>query len=139
MIFNKEDKFLLVKILKSNLGEFDVYNKEQVLNLFKDVFLKVKDKYNLSGFFDIDIYVNDNYGMIMEINNIHFYKNIIDVKIKFHLDAVFLMEIDTDEILDYEDVYYYKDRFYGCFKDYSDKEVIYKDIDVIINEGIKIL
>lgn len=138
MIFSKEDKFLLVKIFKDNLGDFDVYDKEQVTKLFKDIFIKVKDKYNLSGLFDVDIYVNDYYGMIIEINNLYFYKGEVDVKIRFHLDSVFLTEISANEILDYEDVYYYKDKFYGIYNNFSDKEVIYKDTYEIISNGIRV-
>ena len=73
MVFSKEDKFLLVKIYKSYLEGFDIYDREQILELFKDIFLKVKSKYKLSGLFDVDIYINEAYGMIIEIDNICFY------------------------------------------------------------------
>ena len=90
LFFRKEDKFLLVKIFKDKLSDFDIYNKEQVVKLFKDIFLNVKEKYKLSGLFDVDIYVNEDYGMIIEIYNLCFYNDEIDVKIKFHLDSLFL-------------------------------------------------
>ena len=98
----------------------------------------MKDKYNMSGLFDADIYVNNEFGMIIEIYNLCFYNGEVDVKIKFHLDSIFFTEINSDEILDYEDVYYYQEKFYSNFKKNSDKEVIYKDVDLIINNGIKI-
>ena len=138
MIFSKEDKFLLVKIFKDNLKDFDVYDKEQIMSLFKDIFVKMKDKYNMSGLFDADIYVNNEFGMIIEIYNLCFYNGEVDLKIKFHLDSIFLTEINTNELLDYEDVYYYEKKFYSNFKKNSDREVIYKDVDLIINNGIKI-
>lgn len=138
MIFSKEDKFLLVKIFKNKLTDFDIYDKEQIMDLFKDIFLKVKEKYKMSGLFDVDIYVNNDFGMIMEINNLCFYNGEVDVKLRFHLDSIFLMEISANEILDYEDVYYYNEKFYGNFRDFSDKEIIYKNVDLIINDGIRI-
>ena len=138
MIFSKEDKFLLVKIFKDNLKDFDIYNKEQIMSLFRDIFVKIKNKYKMSGLFEADIYVNNEFGMIIEIFNLCFYNGEVDVKIKIHLDAIFLTEINSNEILDYEDVYYYKEKFYSHFKKFSDKEVIYKDVDLIINNGIKI-
>lgn len=138
MIFSKEDKFLLVKIFKKDLADFDVYDKDQIMTLFKDIFLKVKDKYKMSGLFDANIYVNNDFGMIVEIYNLCFYNGEVDVKIRFHLDSVFLTEINSNDILDYEDVYYYNDKFYGNFKDFTDNEVIYKNVDLIMNNGIRI-
>ena len=138
MIFNKEDKFVLVKIFKTYLDNFDIYDKEQIMNLFKNIFIKVKKKYNLSGLFDVDIYVNEDYGMIIELRNVYFYDNECDIKIKVHLDSIFLMEVFNYEILDYDDVYYYKDKFYTSYNENNDKIVIYKNSDKIINNGIKI-
>ena len=138
MIFNKEDKFLLVKIYKSYLKDFDVHNRDQIAELFKNIFMKIKEKYNLSGLFDVDVYVNNDYGMIIEINNLCFYKNEFDVKIRFYLDCIFLCEIDSIDLLDYENIYYYEERFYGIYNEYCDKEIIYKDTSDIIDNGIKV-
>ena len=138
MIFIKEDKFILVKIFKSNLENFDIYNKEHIISLFKDIFIKVKKKYDLSGIFDVDIYVNNDYGLIIEIDNV-FYNDIdCDVNIKVHLDSIFLIEISNYEILDYDEVYYYKDKFYGIYKNVCDRNIIYKNTDIIMSNGMKI-
>ena len=45
MIFSKEDKSVLVKIFKSYLNNFDIYDKEQIIELFKNIFVKIKKKY----------------------------------------------------------------------------------------------
>ena len=125
-------------MFKNNLKDFDIYNKEQIINLFKTIFIKIKKKYNLSGLFDVDIYVNDNYGLIIEIENLYFDDVESDINIKVHLDAIFLNEINTYEILEYDEIYYYNDKFYGIFKKFCDKEIFYKDIDEILNKGIKL-
>ena len=138
MIFSKEDKFILVKIYKSYLNNFDIYDKEKIMDLFKGIFIKVKKKYNLSGLFDVDIYVNESYGMIIEIRNVYFYDNESDIKIKVHLDSVFLIEIFNHEILDYDEVYYYKDKFYGIYKNVCDRNIIYKNTDIIMSNGMQI-
>ncbi len=138
MVFNKEDKFILVKIFKAYLKDFDIYSKEQITNLFKNIFIEIKNKYNLSGLFNVDIYVNNNYGMIIEIKNLFFYNDECDLKIKVYLDAVFLNEIFYDEILECDDVYYYNDKFYSTYKKFCDKNIIYKEVDKILNNGIKI-
>ena len=54
------------------------------------------------------------------------------------MDATFLSVINNYEILDYEDVYYYNDEFYGIYRDFCDKEVIYKNVDKIMNDGVKL-
>jgi len=138
LIFNKENKFILVKIFKSYLNDFDIYDKDNIIDLFKDIFITIKNKYNLLGLFDVDIYVNDEYGLIIEIHNICSYDYEIDLRINVHLDSIFFSEINSSEILDYNKVYYYNDKFYGLFKKFSDNDVIYKNTNVIINDGIKV-
>ena len=51
---------------------------------------------------------------------------------------MFLMEINSNEVLDYEDVYYYKGKFYGNYLGICDNEVFYKNTKDIIQHGIKI-
>ena len=48
------------------------------------------------------------------------------------------MEIMSNEILEFDEVYYYNDKFYSYYNDSYDRKIIYKDIDEIINNGIKI-
>lgn len=128
----------MVKIYKSYLKDFDVYDREQIISLFKSIFIKIKKDYNLSGLFDVNIYVNDNYGMIIEIDNLYYNDIECDINIKIHLDATFLNIICSNEVLDYDEVYYYEDNFYGIYKEFCDKEVIYKNVDKIMSEGIRL-
>ena len=138
MIFSKEDRFLLIKILKNDLESFYIYDKEQIIKLFKLIFKNIKDKYDLSGLFDVYIYSNNEYGMIIEINNLCYFDNEIELKLKIQIDSLFFMEIMSNEILEFDEVYYYKDKFYSYYNDSYDRKIIYKDIDEIINNGIKI-
>lgn len=138
MIFCKEDKFLLVKIFKSYLKDFDIYDNDKIIELLKIIFIKVKNKYDLSGLFRCDIYVNEDYGIIIEIINLECYIGECDIKVNVHLDSIFLMEIISYEILEFEDVYYYDNKFYSKFNSSVDRKIIYKNVDDIINNGIKI-
>ena len=61
-----------------------------------------------------------------------------DMKIHIHLDSIFLICIDMNHLLDYEEVYYYNDKFYGTYSNICDTEVLYKDTDIIMNKGIKV-
>ena len=129
---------MLIKILKNDLENFDIYDKEQIIKLFKLIFKNIKDKYDLSGLFDVYIYSNNEYGMIIEINNLCYFDNEIELKLKIQIDSLFFMEIMSNEILEFDEVYYYKDKFYSYYSDSYDRKIIYKDIDEIINNGIKI-
>ena len=46
--------------------------------------------------------------------------------------------IFNHEILDYDEVYYYKDKFYGIYKNVCDRNIIYKNTDIIMSNGMKI-
>ena len=76
--------------------------------------------------------------MIIEIDNLCYFDDESDIKIIIHLDSIFLVEIFNYEILDYDEVYYYDNKFYSIFKEFYDGKVIYKDVDKIINNGVKI-
>ena len=139
MIITKEDQLFLVKIFKEYLPkDFDVFDKESIAQLFKDVFMKLKKKYQLSGLCDVDFYINSDYGMIMEIEQIYAYSEELDVNVHFYLDCVFLSEIEMDDIKDYQDVYYYDGKFYGIYQGLKDSNVIYKDCFLLMEKGIKI-
>ena len=139
MIITKEDQLFLVKIFKEYLPkDFDVFDKEGIAQLFKDVFMKLKKKYQLNGLCEVDVYVNSDYGMIMEIEQIYAYSEELDVNVHFYLDCVFLSEIEMDDIKDYQDVYYYDGKFYGIYQGLKDSSVIYKDCFLLMEKGIKI-
>lgn len=138
MIIRKKDDFFLIKIYKEFMGDFDIFDKNSIKEFFQDVFQKLKQKYDISGLIDVDVYVNSSYGMIIEVHPICDYFDEVDMRIQIHLGSIFLNEIGMDELIDYEDVYYYKDKFYGIYQGINDSEVLYKDIEDIIEKGIKV-
>lgn len=138
LIINKYEDLFVVKIYKDCVNNFDIYDMDSILDLFKVVLGKLKDKYDINGLCYIDVYVNDCFGMIIEINNIYKYRGDIDIKVTFHIDSIFMMEINFDEIDDYEDIYYYCDKYYTNYNSKVDSNVIYKDSLDILNSGIRI-
>lgn len=120
------------------MGDFNVYDRDSIKNFFQDIFNKLKDKYHLSGLVDVDVYVNLLYGMIIEIHPICNFFDEVDMRIQIHLNSIFINEIQMNEILDYENVYYYKGKFYGVYQGLSDSEILYKDIEEILEKGIKV-
>ena len=135
MIISKDDYIYVIYIYKSYY-DLDIFNYDDISFLLKKVFIKLNRKYNLMGTFYIDIYVNDEFGIIMEINNIDNNLNYFDVKVKIHLDSLFLNEILYDK--EYNDIYFYNNKYYTFFNKKIDGNIIYKDVLDIINKGIKV-
>ena len=138
MIIQKDDEYFLIKIFKGDLKDFNFFDIDSIQDFFQDILDRLSKKYEVKGLLDVEVYVYESYGMIIEIRPIESYFDEIDMRIRMHLDNVFLIEIDSNCILDYEDVYYYKNKFYSTYLDTCDNEVIYKDTDEIIDRGIKI-
>lgn len=140
MIIIKDGNLFIVKIYKENINDIDIYDTDKILELFKSFLVILKDKYKISGLCDINVYINDDYGMILEINNLYKYDDEIDIKISFHIDALFMIEInfDIDNYDDYDEIYFYNNKYYTNYKNIYDSSVIYKDSLEIINSGIRI-
>ena len=138
MIIQKIDDYFLVRVYKESIGDFNIFDVDDIQEFFQDIFNKLKKKYDLRGLIDVDVYVYLEYGMIIEIHPICNYFDDVDIRIHIHLDSVFLVEISMEDILNYEDVYYYEGKFYGTYQAASDSEVFYKDTEEMIEKGIKI-
>ena len=135
MIINKVNDIFIIYIYKDNFDDVDIFNYNDLSCLFKIIINKIKRRYNINGFCDVNVYVDNNFGMIIEINNNCFDK-VIDMKIKFHMDYIFFNEISC--FWDYDDVFYFKNKLYTPYKKEIDSNVIYKESLDILNNGIKI-
>ncbi len=140
LIINNDGSLFIIKIYKESIDNFDLFDIDNVTDIFKDILVKIKRKYNVSGLCDIDVYVNYDFGMIIEINNVYKYGKDIDVKIRFHIDSYFMNEIDfePDAINLYDDLYYYNNKYYTMYNKLWDSNIIYKDCEDIVNKGIRI-
>ncbi len=138
MIINKNDDLYIVRIYKNKMKDVDIFDIDDISTMFKDVLVKLKTKYNVRGFCLIEVFVNEYFGMIVEVDNIDKYGRDIDVKIKFHIDSLFMFEINDYDIDKYDDCYLYKNKYYSTYKNINDSVLIYRDAYRIIKEGIKI-
>lgn len=136
----KDNKIIVFLNKKLNL------DKTKLENYFKRLFLKIKDRYNLklSGYYNINVYLDDYYGSIIEIENedldYYNYFNQVDMEIKLN-KTTFLYEIDFDyinkEILEKTIVYKVNNKLYFKVKD---KNIVNKIIEcskIIYNEQVK--
>lgn len=125
------------------------YNEDSDI---KKMLIKVFD--NLEKYYDItftsdynlELYINRYYGMILEIteNEDFIYDDIVNLKLNVLRDTLFLYEVDDPlEYINYE-IYYYNDKFYVNAKRedinlIENSNLVYGDIVYkIIGRGIKI-
>lgn len=139
MIIRKCDEYFLIKVFDEYLGDFNIFDVNDIKVFFRELFKKLIKKYDLHGLIDAYLYINNDYGMIIELYELDSYFDDIDVKININFSDLFLVNIDNKDILDYEDVYYYNGKFYGNYKKACDNEVLYKNTNEIINKGIKVI
>ena len=123
-----------------------IYNKkyldDKIDNIIDIVFKNLKYYYDIEfkESYDIKLYLNKYYGIILEIKeNDNSFKSINILK-----DVLFLYEVEDP--LDYLDneIYYYEDKFYINLKEdnikiFENSDIIYgKDVYKIIGKGIKL-
>lgn len=140
MVISKSGDLFIIRIYKDMIHDFDMYDTDSILELFKIFLVRLKDKYGVSGLCSIDVYVNEKFGVIVEVNNICKYDDEIDVKVSFHIDSFFLVEInfDIDDIDNYDEIYYYKGKYYANYNNVCDSNIIYANSLDIVNKGIRV-
>jgi hypothetical protein len=99
-------------------------DEHHIEKYFKQIFIKLKQYYHLDiyGYYNIKVYVNDVYGIIMEatkLNSDYFkiYNSKVDMKIVIEINSLVLYEIEDYFLIDLfkEDI---KNIFYFNYKYY---------------------
>ena len=124
------------------------YKKTDIKQMLNNILNILKNYYNLNinSTSNIRLYINNYYGMILEITKNDFESEIgiINLNLKIINDALFLYEIEDP--LDYVNdvIYYYENKFYLSIKKKSitimeNTNIIYgKEVYKIIGKGIKL-
>lgn len=125
------------------------YNEDSdIKKILINVFDNLEKYYNITftSDYNLELYINRYYGMILEIteNENFIYDDIVNLKLNVLRDTLFLYEVDDPlEYINYE-IYYYNDKFYVNVKRedinlIEDSNLVYGDIVYkIIGRGIKI-
>ena len=125
------------------------YNEDSdIKKILINVFDNLEKYYNITftSDYNLELYINRYYGMILEIteNEDLIYDDIVNLKLNVLRDTLFLYEVDDPlEYINYE-IYYYNDKFYvnAKRKDINlieNSNLVYGDIVYkIIGRGIKI-
>ena len=119
--------------------KFDLDNKVKLEKNFKDLFYKLKNKYNIevNGYYNIDVYADKYYGTIIEMEkeNLEYYTyfNQIDMEINVFKNN-FYYEIDYNflnkDILNKCLCYKYNDKIYLKIKEDVDEIQLSKLLEV---------
>ena len=130
------DDLYIVKINKKYIN--NLYDTKEILEILKNSLINVKKDFHISGLCCIDIYVNYLYGIIIEIDNIDKYGNDFDIKVKFYINSYFFNEIELDDMDKCNVLYYYDNKYYTNYSEKLDSIIVYKEVQDIINKGIKL-
>ncbi len=132
------DDKLIIYMTNKYLKYKNIDNIDKIEEYFKDIFLILRDNYNIliRGFYNIDVYIDKRYGIILELKkeelDFDYYEDQIDMKITFHYKK-FLLKIN--DIERYKKIYLYKKNYYvDNIEDIEFGDIIY-DTDNIIKNG----
>ncbi len=135
---------IIVYLLDNKKYNEDSDIKKMLIKVFDNL-----EKYygiTFTSDYNLDLYINRYYGMILEIkeNEDFIYDKIVNLKLNVLRDTLFLYEVDDPlEYINYE-IYYYNDKFYVNAKRedinlIENSNLVYGDIVYkIIGRGIKI-
>ena len=94
------DLILDIYIKKELICDIDLKNKEELENYLKKLFKILKEKYNIeiSGFYDITVYIDKYYGVIFHLENedldyYDYFKNQVDMRLVI-VDTEFMYKIE---------------------------------------------
>ena len=135
---------IIVYLLDNNKYNEDSDIKKILINVFDNL----EKYYNITFTTDynLELYINRYYGMILEIteNEDFICDDIVNLKLNVLRDTLFLYEVDDPlEYINYE-IYYYNDKFFVNAKRedidlIENSNLVYGDIVYkIIGRGIKI-
>ncbi len=119
------DNFIIYK-LKNNI---DNLSKEDIERNIKKVLNYVKKKYlnSISGFYNVTLYTNNKYGLIIKVDkesDIDFFSDIIDIKLSLKENIPIYLKLDDYFLVKDYEVYYYNNSFYVDINDISDIDII---------------
>lgn len=118
ILYDESNMILFLNHL--SIPKIDFEDKDELEDYFRELFLKLHEKYNLeiSGYYQIDIYLDSYYGAIIEIEKevLEYYvydDNQIDMRICVHQTPVLY---ELEEYIPfhqkYYDTIYYQDKWY---------------------------
>ncbi len=131
------DNVLIVYLKIKNIDNFE----DICRNVIKDI-----DKYfniKLRGFYDVTIYADKNYGIVLEFNkediNAYIDYDKVDIHVK-KIDSTFLYEVHDVLNLNIKKFYLYNNRYYVKLNSINNSVIenirlVYKDTYEVLKKG----
>jgi len=117
--YSLNNNLFRLNISKDDIGNIDIFDYDDVKSFIYKMLKKHITKYNLKGLLFLDIYIDNYYGMIIDIKKKDNFlqKEYVEVKITFHLNNIFLYKVDYFDVIEntnikHQKIYYYKDNYY---------------------------
>lgn len=142
---NCVDNKYIIYLKKKDIENLDFKNKNEVEELFKKIFLKLKKRYDdINGFFYITVYLN-KYLTVVELekeeSEYEYLSSKIDMQIDVLEDSIILKEYDNINYIKSNTFYIYNNKYYTKYNEDDDIEffnIIYgKEVDnVLYNSSI---
>lgn len=118
-LFNLDN--ITIYLNKDYLNKINFNLEENVEKEFRKLFLKIKNIYNINmrGYYEVIVYVNNNYGIIIELEKddddyVKIFGDTLDMKIVFKFDSDIYYKLEEFENYNFEDyhLYYDNNNFY---------------------------
>lgn len=151
MKLESKENILIIYLKKQLIEKIDFTKKDELEKYFKELFLRLKEYYNIkiSGYYNINVYIDEFYGVALELQKEELdYYDYFDNQVDMHIiteELNFLYSIEdyfVTKELDFSKLYYYKDKYYissNINTNYSylleNSEIIYKNTKEIIKFG----
>jgi len=128
----EHDKYKIF-INDAYLGKINIKDNAELGKYIKELVLKLKNIYNivLTGFYNVDVYIVKNFGIIIEIENVDNYiSKTIDLRIILHSNEDIYLKIKNDEMISkYREIKYLEQYYYLNVND-----VLKKDVNAFVED-----
>jgi hypothetical protein len=124
------------------------YSKETINECIAKILLNMKKIYNIDIYsvFNIKCYINDNYGIILEIEReydpFYLYTKKTDLKVCINTNSNFLYEVDDyfiSDKLDSYKIYIYNNKYYIELLEDDYMKIIEHTNDIICGNDVKVI
>lgn len=133
---------LIFYLNKDYLNKINFNINDNVEQEFKNLFIKLKSIYklDLSGYYEVIVYINDIYGIIIEMEKdddeyIKIFGDTLDMKITFKFDCEIFYKIENIDFINFKNynLYYYNNELYLSLK--NNLKIPYKDYLYLIENS----
>jgi hypothetical protein len=126
IITNKDD--LNIIIYKSEI-DCDLKQKDILEKYIKKIILNIKRKniININGFYKINVYHNEKFGIILDIlkeDELDFFKDFLDFKVLVNYNSDIYFSFDDYFIINNKNIYYNDNKYYINIKNLKQKEIL---------------